>query len=119
MVASYSSIADVARGTVWSLPRALSQLRPEACGLLVALNQQVWQVSNPGLLELVRLRAAQLIGNPAAFRVRYPAADAVAVPESKILALPDYPGSPLFSAAERDILAFTEQFLIDVGGTDA
>ena len=65
------------------------------------------------------MRAAQLIGNPAAFRVRSLAADVIVVPESKLLALPDYPGSPLFSPAERDILAFTEQFLMDVGGTDA
>jgi AhpD family alkylhydroperoxidase len=79
------------------------------------LNERVWQVSDPALLELVRVRVAQLIGNPAALRVRWPCADAV--PESKILALPDYPGSPLFSAAERDVLAFTEQFLMDVGGT--
>ncbi len=115
-MASYSSTADVARGTVWSLPRALSRLRPEACGLLVALNERVWQVSDPALLELVRLRAAQLIGNHAALQVRCPNAN---VAESKILALPDYPSSPLFSAAERDTVSFTEQFLIDVGGTTA
>ncbi len=116
---SYSSTADVARGTVWSLPRALSRLRPEACGLLAALNERVWQVSDPVLLELVRLRVAQLIGNPAAFRVRGPDTDADAVLRSKILALPDYPSSPLFSAAERDTVAFAEQFVIDVGGTTA
>ena len=101
------------------LPRALSRLRSQACGLLVALNERVWQVSDPTLLELVRLRAAQLIGNPAALRVRCPYADADGVSESKILALPDYPSSPLFAPAERDTLAFTEQFLIDVGGTTA
>jgi AhpD family alkylhydroperoxidase len=119
MVSSYSGTADVDRGTVWSLPRALSRLQPDACALLVALNERVWQVSDPGLLELVRVRAAQLIGNPAALRVRSPYADVTVVPEFKLLALPGYPGSPLFSAAERDILAFTEQFLMDVGGTDA
>ena len=104
---------------MWSLPRALSRLRPEACGLLVALNERVWHVSDSGLLELVRLRMAQLIGNPAALRVRSPCADVDAVPESKVLALPDYPSSPLFSAAERDTVAFAEQFVIDVGGTTA
>jgi AhpD family alkylhydroperoxidase len=109
------SVVDAARRPVWSVPRALARLRPEACGLLIALNERVWQVSDPALLELVRVRVAQLIGNRAALRVRWPCADAV--PESKILALPDYPGSPLFSAAERDVLAFTEQFLMDVGGT--
>ena len=117
MMASYSSTADAVRGTVWSLPRALSRLQPEACALLVALNERVWQVGDPALLELVRLRVAQLIANPAALRMRCSYADADAAPESKILALPDYPSSPLFSPAERDTLAFAEQFLIDVGGT--
>jgi AhpD family alkylhydroperoxidase len=102
---------------VWSLPRALSRLRPEACALLVALNERVWQVGNPVLLELIRLRVAQLIGNPAALQMRCSYADAATGLESKILALPDYPSSPLFSPAERDTLAFAEQFLIDVGGT--
>lgn len=114
-MSSYPAAADAARGTVWSLPGALARLRPQACGLLAALNERVWQVGDPGLLELVRVRTAQLIGNPAAFRVRGP--DAGPVPGAKIAALPDYPRSPLFSAAERDTLAFAEQFLIDVGGS--
>ena len=112
---SYSSTADAVRGTVWSLPRALSRLQPEACALLVALNERVWQVGDPVLLDLIRLRVAQLIGNPAALQMR--CSYAAAAHESKILALPDYPSSPLFSPAERDTLAFAEQFLIDVGGT--
>ena len=112
---SYSSTADAVRGTVWSLPRALSRLQPEACALLVALNERVWQVGDPVLLDLIRLRVAQLIGNPAALQMR--CSYAAAAYEPKILALPDYPSSPLFSPAERDTLAFAEQFLIDVGGT--
>jgi AhpD family alkylhydroperoxidase len=116
-MASYSSTADAVRGTVWSLPRALSRLRPGACALLVALNERVWQVGDPVLLELIRLRVAQLIGNPAALQMRCSYADVAALAESKILALPAYPSSPLFSPAERDTLAFAEQFLIDVGGT--
>jgi AhpD family alkylhydroperoxidase len=104
---------------VWALPGALSRLQPEACGLLVALNERVWQVSDPVLLELVRVRVSQLIANPAAARVRYSYADGAgrARLEAKLAALPDYPGSPLFSAAERDVVAFSEQFVIDVGGT--
>jgi AhpD family alkylhydroperoxidase len=71
------------------------------------------------LLELVRVRVAQLIGNPAAARVRCGYAAAAAGPEleAKVAALPGYPGSPLFSTAERDVVEFTEQFVIDVGGT--
>jgi AhpD family alkylhydroperoxidase len=112
---SNSTVTELA----WALPGALSRLQPEACGLLVALNERVWQVSDPVLLELVRVRVSQLIGNPAAARVRCSYADAAggAGLEAKLGALPDYPGSPLFSAAERDVVAFSEQFVIDVGGT--
>jgi AhpD family alkylhydroperoxidase len=82
---------------VWELPGRLWQLRPEACGLLAALNERVWQVGDPVLLELVRVRVAQLIGNPVAVRARAPAS----------------PASP----AEQDVVDLTEQFVIDVGGT--
>ena len=115
-MSSYSSTADVARGTVWSLPRALSRLRPEACGLLTALNERVWQVGDPGLLELVRVRVAQLIGNPAASRVRCPYAVRPWSRPSSSRCLttrvrrcsrrPSGTWSP-----------FAEQFVIDVGGT--
>src|SRR5580704_10115100 len=81
---------------VWGLPAGLSRLRPEACGLLTALNERVWQAGDPVLLELVRVRVVQLIGNPAAARVRFASAA---------------------SAAELDVVDFAEQFVIDVGGT--
>ena len=43
---------------IWTLPGALWQLRSEACGLLTALNERVWQNGDPILLELVRVRVA-------------------------------------------------------------
>jgi AhpD family alkylhydroperoxidase len=115
MTTSKSMMAEL----VWAPPGALSRLRPGACQLLTALNERVWQAGDPVLLELVRVRVAQLIGNPAAARVRCGYAAAAAGPEleAKVAALRDYPGSPLFSAAERDVVEFTEQFVIDVGGT--
>jgi AhpD family alkylhydroperoxidase len=115
MTTSKSMTAEL----VWAPPGALSRLRPGACELLTALNERVWQAGDPALLELVRVRVAQLIGNPAAARVRCGYAAAAAGPEleAKVAALPGYPGSPLFSAAERDVVEFTEQFVIDVGGT--
>lgn len=100
---------------VWALPAGLWQLRPEACGLLTALNEQIWRGGDPVLLELVRVRVAQLIGNPAAARV-WCALAGTGV-EAKVAALPDYPYSPLFSSAERDVVSLAEQFVIDVGGT--
>jgi AhpD family alkylhydroperoxidase len=111
---SYSA-AGAARGPVWALPGALSRLRPEACGLLAAVNERAWQACDPGRLELVRARTAQLIGNDEALRVRGPYPRAAT--EAKVRAVPDYPTSPLFSPAERETLAFAEQFVIDVAGT--
>jgi hypothetical protein len=55
---------------VGGLPGALGRLRPEACGLLAALNERVWRVSDPALLELVRVRVAHLIGNQAVVPAR-------------------------------------------------
>lgn len=78
----------------WTLPEVLWRLRPEACGLLTALNERVWRAADSVLLELARVRIAQLIGNPVAVRGRAPA-----------------------SAAEQDVVDFTEQFVMDVGGT--
>jgi Carboxymuconolactone decarboxylase family len=97
MTTSNFSEAEVA----WGLPAGLRRLRPEACGLLTALNERVWQTGDPVLLQLVRMRVAQLIGNPAAFA----------------LASSGSSGSSGLSAAEQDVVDFTEQFVIDVGGT--
>jgi alkylhydroperoxidase family enzyme len=80
----------------WRLPAGLSRIRPEACGLLTALNERVWQAGDPVLLELVRVRVAQLIGNPGAVTVASSAAS---------------------SPTEQDVVDFAEQFVIDVGGT--
>lgn len=77
---------------VGGLPGALVRLRPEACGLLAALNERVWSAGDPALLELVRVRVAHLIGNRAAAPAR--------------CALPD----------SADVMDFAEQFVIDVGG---
>jgi alkylhydroperoxidase family enzyme len=96
---------------VWALPGGLSRLRPEACGLLTTLNERVWQVGDPALLELVRVRVAQLIENPVTAGARSPEL------EAKVAALPDYPYSPLFSSAERNVVSLAEQFVMDVGGT--
>ena len=48
------------RVSAWALPAGLSRLRPEACGLLTALNERVWQAGDPVLLELIRSEHAEI-----------------------------------------------------------
>ena len=94
----------VSAGQVWGLPAGLARLRPQACGLLVALNEQVWRSDDAELLELVRVRVAELIGNVAGARAGWAAAASVTP-------------APSAGSADFEVLEFAEQFVIDVGGT--
>jgi alkylhydroperoxidase family enzyme len=68
---------------------------------------------DPVLLELCRLRVAQLHGCEAELRVRLrPALDA-GLDEEKIAALPRASSDPRFSELERACLAFAELFVAD------
>ena len=91
----------------------LGRLAPEAYQALAGLHEAVWASLEPSLLELVRLRYAQLLDDPDEFARRTPAA---ALDEAKVAALRDWPTSPLFSAAERSVLALAEQMCGDVAG---
>ena len=112
---SYSDAATQPEApAVWLLPTALWVLRPEATALLDQVNERVWATVDPALLETIRLRIAWLLGNTAGMRARNALAR---VPEQKVAELPRYATSPLFSALDRDGIAFAEQFVIDVSGT--
>jgi alkylhydroperoxidase family enzyme len=68
---------------------------------------------DPVLLELCRLRIAELHGCESELRVRYqPALDA-GLGEEKIAALADAGDSPLYSEAERACVALAELFAMD------
>ena len=99
---------------VWLLPPAMYALEPEATALLDQINEQVWATVDPALLEIIRLRIAWLLGNTAGMRTR---SGLARVPEQKVAELPAYATSPLFTALDRDGIAFAEQFVIDVSGT--
>lgn len=58
---SYSVRPAPGAGDVWRLPDELHALRPEAAHLLESVNERAWQCVDPALLELVRLRTAQLM----------------------------------------------------------
>jgi alkylhydroperoxidase family enzyme len=90
-------------------------LSPQVSEQFAAMYRQVWcpPVADPVLLELARLRMAQLLRSGADLRLRFAPAAAAGLTEDKIAALPQWSTSPLFSAAERAVVAFAELFTID------
>jgi alkylhydroperoxidase family enzyme len=68
---------------------------------------------DPVLLELCRLRVAALLGCDSELEVRYEAATAAGLDESKIAALEDWSRDPRFSRLERAALGFAEMFVRD------
>ena len=64
------------------------------------------------LVELCRVRIAQLVESELDQSLRYRPATDAGLTEEKISALSDYVTSPLFSARERAVLEFTEQWVI-------
>jgi alkylhydroperoxidase family enzyme len=90
----------------------LLQFAPEASTVIARLMAKLWGVTDPELLELVRARISQLLRNESVLT-------AERIPSAKLVALSQWPTSPLFSATERTVLGFTEQFIMDVAGVSA
>jgi len=67
---------------------------------------------DPVLVELCRVRVAQMVESSFDLSVRYSRAIEAGLPEQKVAALADYPTSPLFTDRERTALEFTEQWVI-------
>ncbi len=76
-----------------------------------------WQVVDPVLLELCRLRAATLLGCAAELAERTPEAVDGGLDEATVKELAQWPTSPRFGPRERACLELCEQFVIDVAGT--
>jgi alkylhydroperoxidase family enzyme len=68
------------------------------------------------LLELCRLRIAQLLRATGELRRRDPAARDAGLEDAKIAALTRYPESPLFDDRERACIGFAEQLAADAPG---
>jgi alkylhydroperoxidase family enzyme len=83
----------------------LKELHPEGSEELERLNAAAWASADPALLELCRLRIAQMLGNNAVL---------AEVDETKLAELGRWEASTAFTDAERAFLAFTEQFVISV-----
>ena len=74
------------------------------------------ELLDPVVLELCRLRVAQLLGNESELRVRYRAALDAGLTEEQVASLPAWPHHPAFTEPQRAALAFAEQFVIDPHG---
>ena len=70
-----------------------------------------WRSTDPRLLELARVRTAQLLGCRAEISTRTPDTGLHGVTPAEVAA---WPTSPRFDASDRAALAFTEAYLIDV-----
>lgn len=85
-------------------------LRPAAWTRFQTLYASLWQGTDAVALELCRRRIATLLGcdlDPALpGAARQPS-------DGQLAALPQWPTSPLFTAAERAALGFAEQYVLD------
>ena len=71
---------------------------------------------DPRLLELVRLRIAELLRCDAELGERTQSAIEAGVNDETVLALRQWPTSDLFDQRDRTVLAWVEQWLFDVQG---
>ncbi|MBY0278849.1 carboxymuconolactone decarboxylase family protein [Candidatus Binatia bacterium] len=100
--------------------RALDELLglSPAAETLRAYDVALWRdpATDPLLLELCRLRLAQLLGLDPASRRPAPAAIAAGLDPARVSELARWPTSPLFGTRERAALAFAEQWFLDPSG---
>jgi alkylhydroperoxidase family enzyme len=110
---SASWLRAEAQGTM-AFERALS-LSPRVYERFLDMYRQLWcpPVADPVLLELARLRIAQLLRSDGDLRLRFKPAVQAGLDEAKIAEIRHWPTSGRFSEVERAVLAFTEQFVID------
>lgn len=96
---------------------AVYGLVPEAYARHQELVEHIWQpgLIHPVVLELCRLRIAQLLRCDRELATRTPAAADAGLDEAKIAQLAQWPSSPAFSEAERAALGFAEMYVIDPG----
>jgi alkylhydroperoxidase family enzyme len=89
-----------------------------AVATLRAYRDAVWSdpAGDPVLLELCRLRIAQLLGIDPAALTRHPAARRAGLDDAEVAELSRWPTSARFDARRRAALAFAEQWFLDPSG---
>lgn len=105
-----------ATGTAAVIEAVLAHL-PDVVAALDANHRAAWDAVDPRWLELCRLRAAQLIGCEAEATARTVGSELDPDLADHVAQWPTHVG---FTDADRDVLAWCEQFVIDVASlTDA
>jgi hypothetical protein len=92
----------------------LRQLQPANVEELARFRDAAWSAGDGARLELCRRLLAERFGGLEALASPAPPAAAAAVDAAKAAAIADWATSPLFDAADRAYLAFTEQFSTSV-----
>ncbi|MFI5053008.1 MAG: carboxymuconolactone decarboxylase family protein [Acidimicrobiia bacterium] len=89
--------------------------RPEYAAALRAVDEALWaqDVVDPIVLELCRLRIAQLLDSPDELARRTPTAVAAGLDEAMVSELRQWPTSDRFDARLRTCLGYAEQVLVD------
>jgi alkylhydroperoxidase family enzyme len=82
---------------------------------LASLHDAAFGAVDSRRLELCRLRIAMLLGCSAELGYRTPG---VELADETTAALANWPNDPHFDSADRAVLAFTEQWVIDVASLD-
>jgi alkylhydroperoxidase family enzyme len=92
--------------------------RPRYAAVLAEIEAALWQQEavSPLLLELCRLRIAQLLGCDVALVHRTPEAVAAGLDESLVSSLSLWPTDPRFSGQARVCLGYAEHLLMDAQG---
>lgn len=98
------------------IEQTLNRLKPDCANGLRELRASAWDGADPVILELCRLRVADLLGDTTGLARRTPHAIENGLEEETVAALADWPDSPLFGEAERAHLAVAEQYVTAVAG---
>lgn len=101
------------------MTKPFEKLEPKLDSVLDEFAGEIWEgAMSAATLEMCRVRMAMLLGSQedAAFRSSQAAggeAKKTAELETKLLALSEWPTSPLFTEADRAALDFCEKYVID------
>jgi alkylhydroperoxidase family enzyme len=99
-----------ATGTTAVIAEVLAEL-PDVAAALDAVHRSAWEAVDSRLLDLCRIRAAHLIGCDSEATAVTPGSGV----EPAVAALvAQWPTSTVFDARDRAVLAWCEQFVIDV-----